>query len=447
MLKSLSALLVALGCGIFAAGADVIVVTAKPEYRILPAGSPQTSMVRFTLTAPHIAPARRAPAINLAIALDRSGSMHGEGKLANAKAAAKAALAMLSDDDTFALVTYDNSAGVLVPATRVTPAARNEINQAIDAIQPGGMTALFSGVALAASELAKTPARPGLVSRLLLLSDGLANVGPASPGELGRYGAGLVKEGVSVSTIGVGSDYNEDLMISLAQNSDGNFYFVENSRDLALIFEKELNSALAVAAQRVRIRIQCPPGIRPRGILGHQCRIDGQVLEIDFNQIYAGHDKVLILQFDLPAGQDGLTQNLADFEVEYLTGEAKSAPPVTGRIAVAFAADASRVQSGLDKEVSGSVALQQAALLREEAIRAADAGDFDAGTRQMRQAQKLLESNAALTQDAAVAEAAERQKTAVSKFEPASPEVYNRQRKEIRGSNYQEQNSQIFKQR
>ena len=70
------------------------------------------------------------------------------------------------------------------------------------------------------------------VHRIILLSDGQANVGPSSPGDLGRLGAALLKEGISVTTIGVGTNYNEDLMARLSQKSDGNTYFAEAERDL-----------------------------------------------------------------------------------------------------------------------------------------------------------------------------------------------------------------------
>ena len=127
-------------------------------------------------------------------------------------------------------MTYDSRARVLIPSTRVTDANRRELTEKINAVTLGGSTALFAGVSLAANEIAKCR-EAGFVNRIVLLSDGQANVGPSSAQELGRLGRGLVKEGVSVSTVGVGSDYNENLMTALAQNSDGNFYFVENSRD------------------------------------------------------------------------------------------------------------------------------------------------------------------------------------------------------------------------
>ena len=84
--------------------------------------------------------------------------------------------------------------------------------------------------------------------------DGLANVGPASPDDLGRLGASLMKEHISVSTIGLGTDYNEDLMTKLSGQSDGNSYFAETSDDLPGIFTKELGDVLSVVASKVSVK-------------------------------------------------------------------------------------------------------------------------------------------------------------------------------------------------
>ena len=98
---------------------------------------------------------------------------------------------------------------------------------------------------------------------MILLFDGLANVGPSSPADLGRLGKAFLKEGISVTTVGVGNDFNEDLMTQLSQTSDGNHYFVETSSDLPRIFAQELGDVLSVVARKVVVEIECPEGIRP----------------------------------------------------------------------------------------------------------------------------------------------------------------------------------------
>ena len=251
------------------------------------------------------------------------------------------------------------------------------------------------------------------------------------------------------AAFGVGSDYNENLMTALAQNSDGNFYFVENSRDLSLIFEKELGSALAVAAKDVRLRIVCPPGITPKGILGHECRIHGQEIELDFNQIYAGHSKVLILQLGLPAAENGAEKTIASVKMDYLDNALKKEFSANRSVHLAFASDQSKVKGSLNKAVSADVALQQSALLREQALAEADKGNFSSSRKIMESAGTLLRKNAAITNAPAVQKEADIAAEEIRKLEKAksAPSSYSRVRKEIIGNSFQIRNSQLFKQK
>ena len=147
----------------------------------------------------------------------------------------------------FSVIVYDHHVKTIVPAQ----SARNVewIESRIRGIGPGGNTALFGGVSQGASEVRKNLSNR-YVHRIILLSDGLANVGPSSPEDLGRLGAALIKEGISVTTIGVGTDYNEDLMARLSQNSDGNTYFVESGRDLPRIFAAELGDVFECGGEK-----------------------------------------------------------------------------------------------------------------------------------------------------------------------------------------------------
>lgn len=429
--------------------AAAVTLKVEAEKSVLPAGSEQEALIRIAVSADAL-PQKpgAAPRVNLSVALDCSSSMHGGNKIGNALQAAKNAIDLLSDGDMFSLVTYNSSAGVLIPTTGINAATRREIKQAIDTIRAGGTTALFAGVSLSAGELRKNAGRSGWVNRLILLSDGQANVGPSSAAELGRLGASLIKEGISVSTVGVGADYNEDLMTALAQNSDGNFYFVENSAQLSLILEKELGSALSVAAQDVRVRITCPQGIKPRGILGHQCKIDNQTIEINFNQLYAGHDRILILQLDVPPQPDGNSTPLADIKVEYKTTESDRLNAVNRGVKVAFSSSAAAQTASLNKDVSASVALQKSAVMREEALRAADTGNYQAGAQKLKEANQLLQENAAITGDAEVVRNASLLEQDQQKLERADekPSTYNTTRKSILGRGYQLKNSQQYKQ-
>ncbi len=121
-------------------------------------------------------PAKRSP-VNVAIVIDRSGSMLGD-KIQNARRAAIQAIDRLRDDDIVSVVAYDTGVEVLVPATRASD--REEIKRRIETIKADGNTALFAGVSKGAAEVRKFR-DDKYVNRVILLSDGLANIGPASP--------------------------------------------------------------------------------------------------------------------------------------------------------------------------------------------------------------------------------------------------------------------------
>src|SRR5258708_38996923 len=116
------------------------------------------------------------------------------------------------------------------------------------------------------------------------IAEGCANFGPSTPIELRRLCQNLSEEGIAVTTIGVGDDYNEDLMAGLAEASDANYYYVKDTEKLPEIFAKELGEMLAVAARDVRIEIICPEGVKPLGFIGRNEKFDRQKAALNLTQ-------------------------------------------------------------------------------------------------------------------------------------------------------------------
>jgi Ca-activated chloride channel family protein len=227
---------------------------------------------------------------------------------------------------------------------------------------------------------------------VLLLSDGQANVGPSSAEELGRYGALLMKDGIAVSTVGLGVDYNEDLMTRLSQKSDGNSYFVEKSDDLPRIFSGELGDVLSVAATRVALKVHFRTGFTPVALIGRDGRILDGVVSIDLNQLYGGQEKYVIVKCDAAPGAVGSAREIAKAEVTYVDPKNEASKTVTGVGTVTYSADPAAVAASVNKSVLRERALNENAVRTEEALRLADRGDFEA-------AQNLLELNSANSRD------------------------------------------------
>ncbi len=337
---------------------------------VLPVGEGETAIVKVTLAAPDAPRHLARPPINMSIVLDRSGSMNGR-KLDKAKTAAIEALRRLSANDMFSLVTYDHNVETIVPAQS---AANTEwIEGRIRQISSGGNTALFGGVSQGAAEIRKH-LDGGFVHRIVLLSDGLANVGPSSPADLGRLGAALIKEGIAVTTIGVGTDYNEDLMAHLSQNSDGNTYFVEDSGDLARIFNEELGDVLSIVAKKVKIVIECPEGVTPVRLIGREGRIRSRQVELYLNQLYGGQEKFALLEVDLPVASDGDRREIAVASVSYSNPFTQRYESVVGRVVGKFSRSKNEVERSANSSVHKAHGMNLNAVAQGEAIRLADEG-------------------------------------------------------------------------
>ena len=362
--------------------ADQVKLNVALGHRLLKADRRQTTYLKVGLTGFTLESGRERTPVNLVIVLDQSGSMQGD-KIRKAKEAAVMAVNRLTRRDIVSVVTYSSTVHVLVPATKLTDKAT--VCAAIRRLQAGGSTALFAGVSKGAQELRKFIDR-NRVNRVVLLSDGLANVGPSSPHELGQLGASLIKEGISVTTIGLGMGYNEDLMAKLAFKSDGNHYFAENATDLARVFDKELGDVLTVVAQEIVVTIECAPGIRPVRVLGREADITGQAVIAKLNQLYSEQEKYVLLEVEVPATSADQTREVVKVNVSYANMQTKTTDTLASRLAVRF----THSTEAIARETNGDVmvaAVEQVATSRNVlAVRLRDQGRIE-------EARKVLTTN------------------------------------------------------
>ncbi|MCP4605056.1 MAG: VWA domain-containing protein [Proteobacteria bacterium] len=363
------------------------VATSSP---MMIAGKNGRAFLKVGLTGFPLERAERRSPVNVAIVLDRSGSMSGE-KMWKAKEAAKMAIDRLGPDDIVSVVAYNHSVDILVPATKVTD--RGWIHNQIDALNADGNTALFAGVSKGAAEVRKFLS-DNRIGRVILVSDGLANVGPSSSGELADLGFSLIKEGISVSTIGLGTGYNEDLMAALARASDGNHAFAENAGDLARIFNHEFGDLLSVVAREVVIELQCGPGIRPIRVLGRDADIHGSKVVTRLNQLYAEQEKYLLVEMEIPASAEGASREVASVSVRYSNAVTQKRDVISGRAEVSF----TNSQAVVDRSMDRSVNIASIELLSNETNRQAlelrDKGKTKAAKSMLRKNAAFLEKKA-----------------------------------------------------
>ena len=361
---------------------DSVRLRVDVDRTVLPADTTERAIVKIGLDCVRLPRRELRPPVNLASVIDRSGSMAGE-RISKAKEAALEGVRSLAPDDIAALVVYDTNVQTLVTAQRVGNG--RHLEQAIRGIEVGGNTALHGGVTRGAAEVRRNMEDRRFVNRVILLSDGLANVGPSSPEELGRLGASLMKEGISVTTIGLGLGFNEDLMTRLAQRSDGNTYFVENSGDLPRIFAAELGDVLNVVARRVVIEIDFPAGVRPLNFVGRDGTIRGQRAELTLNQLYGGQEKFALVEVEVSPARSGVEIEIASARVSYEDALNQRAATLTAKRNVQFSASRAAVVGSADHKVQADYAVNALAVAKDEAVVLADAGKRGEAAKKIRQ--------------------------------------------------------------
>ena len=353
------------------AAAPAVTVAVSPERRVLASDSPETVVVKVGLAGAAL-PAGDRPALNLALVIDRSGSMGGD-RIQTAREAAVAAVERLDERDYVSVVVFDDRVDVIAGAQTASELNKAAIIEKILAVEARGSTAIFGGVSAGAAELRKNLARK-LVNRIVLLSDGAANVGPSSPEELGRLGASLVKEGISVSTLGVGLGYNENLMAALAGRSDGNTYFIENGGDVPRIFDAELGDAFQVAARDVKLVVRFR-GANPVGLVGRDGRVEDGTVSVEFNQICSRQEKYVLVRTEFPAGKDGEVRDFATAEASWTAPGSGESGTASASCAVSFSAEARKVRESTDATVVAKTVKTENAARTAEALRLSAAGD------------------------------------------------------------------------
>ncbi|MDO4587195.1 MAG: VWA domain-containing protein [Planctomycetia bacterium] len=368
-----------IGSAVLANQCKLDVSTPKP---VLKADQKQTTFIKVGVTGFEMKSEKERTPLNIAIVLDRSGSMSGE-KIRQAKEAAICAVEQLTADDIVSVVVYSSDVEVLVPATKLTD--RETILKKINSIEASGSTALYDGTKTGSKEVEKFFDK-NRVNRVVLLSDGLANVGPSSVSELQELGQEIGSKGISVTTFGLGEGFNEDLMTQLAAASDGNHIFITKSSNLIDVFKEEFQFAAAVVAQEVACKLVLDEGIRPIRVLNMDADIQGQNVEFQWNQIYSGLERYMILEIEVPSGKKGESKKLGTAFLTYANMETNATDELSATASVRFSDSEALIEESINKETLELCVIQVANLENQRATELRDQG-------QIEQAQAVLNSN------------------------------------------------------
>jgi Ca-activated chloride channel family protein len=360
----------------------------KPSLEILPllpavsSQNPTTLDVMLRITPPDLPDNLERPLLNLALVIDRSGSMSGN-KLEFAKQAATYAVQNLLSKDRISIVAYDSTVTTIVPSTLALD--KPSIIQCIQQVRTGGTTALHAGWVEGAAQASHHLSADRL-NRVILLSDGLANVGEQNPDVIASDVAGLKQHGVSTTTIGVGRDFNEDLMHAMAISGEGNYYFIESSSQLPDIFEAELHGLMATRGTAVKLSLQSSGGTSITEIY-NDFKTDehGHVLLPD---LVAGVPILLAAKIRVPPMHHHAL--IGELCLSWLDADTKAREEVTHRFELPPVPDHEFQHLPQHPEVTGYLAEMRATRAKEEAIRHLDRGDRAGMDRHLSEAKRIM---------------------------------------------------------
>ncbi len=272
----------------------MIKLHAQLDRRLVPAGGAERTL-RVQVMAPDNPQTLSRLPLNLALVIDRSGSMSGT-KLEKAKEAAIFCLRNLTGADRVAVVAYDDEVRVVAPSRALTPTAKTALIADIRGIHTGGSTNLAGGWLTGAQEVASHLHEANYLSRAIVFTDGLANVGITDPAELAHHADELRQRGVSTTTLGIGADFNEDLLEQLALRGGGHFYFIEDARQIPDVLHRELGEVLSTCARQVRLDLTLPAGVRGQLLNSFEWDREGKTIHVRLDDMIAGEARAVLFR-------------------------------------------------------------------------------------------------------------------------------------------------------
>ena len=311
-------------------------------------GSDDDILVNFHIKGQEVKSGERAP-VNLVLVIDRSGSMGEVGKLEYAKEAAKRIISDQGSNDRIGIVAYSTDVELLYPIQFLKD--KESATSVVNSLYPTDSTNLSGGLIAGIDQL-KTLNRDGYVNRVILLSDGLANVGITDIGELSRIASQAAEIGIHLTTMGLGLNYDENLMTNIAEYGAGNYYFIESPTQLATIFEKEFGQILATVAKDPTIYLTLAPGVQIKNIYGYTHTIKDGKVQIKLGDIFSGQERNITVKLNGPTQNLGKRQLLtASFE---FTDIIKNKQPVSliRELTYEVTQDKSKVAANENKDVA-----------------------------------------------------------------------------------------------
>ncbi len=351
------------------------------------AGSGDSVFAEVRLAADPSQGAKERAPLALVVVLDTSGSMEGE-KIDRAKDSVLGLMRDMRDDDEIAFVRYSSGAELIQPLARLGN-VRDGLAWRVRELQAGGGTNIPSGLSMGLRTLSE--AEQGRVRRVVLVSDGL----DSTRAQAERLAIDSAERGITVSSMGIGLDFDEAYMSSIARDGHGNFAFVNDGAALASFLTRELDEASTTTVESATVRLTLPKGVRFMRATGADARVDGDGVVVKMGSLFAGDERRALLELSTPISTTNEVEQIGT-EALWHRGGGSDADVHAPDISLAATLDRDEVQRGKDGSVIASATSVISSQRELEAAEAYAHGD-------QARAQSLIQQNMSALAAAATA--------------------------------------------
>jgi Mg-chelatase subunit ChlD len=252
------------------------------------------AVLQIGFTTPEVSERTDLRPLNLALVIDKSGSMADSDKMSRVKESLRTLIDKLRPEDIISIVVFDTDAQVLFPANRIGDGY--ELRKAIDCIEPDGSTNIHAGLMLGYREVQKN-FRKDATNRVILLTDGIANVGVVAPDKIASASSEFNGQGLDLSTIGVGLDLNNDLLRTLAKSGRGLYHFISDNQDIDKVFVNEVQSLISSVAKKVEVSVEPDANLQIEKIYGYAPKNKPNGVSISLDNMNNGLTQVVMMRF------------------------------------------------------------------------------------------------------------------------------------------------------
>jgi len=306
---------------------------------------------------------RRLP-LNLALVIDRSGSMEGE-PLDYVKGACAYVVDLLEPNDILSVVTFEEQVEVLVPARRVVN--KTLLKEHINRVEVGNTTNLYDGVVVGCQQVASVMSE-GHVNRVLLLTDGEPTAGIKDFTSIVGQVAEQKSRGITVTALGFGPEYNEELMAGIARRSGGNYYYISRPELIPEVFRRELESLMTITARNMRLRLNLSRWVQLRQIHGRQfAPVSPRQAEVGLVDLERGSAMSVLCELEFAPRPAGVYR-VVKAELFYDDAVSGRSEVLAGDVEFEFTPDKELVASGVNPIVKQELEIAQASRSLEKTV-------------------------------------------------------------------------------